>query len=278
MYEEMEKHFVKMGGTILKNHNVVKINNNKNKIDSIVCTDKDNNEVEIKGDIFISSMAIKDLVEGMDKVPNNIYDIAVNLPYRDFVTIGLVLDKLKIKNNTKINTLNNIVPDTWIYIQSSDVKMGRIQVFNNWSPYLVKNVQKSVSLGLEYFCYENDELWNSSDEKLRDLAFNELVNMGIIEDNSKVLNYHVERVLKAYPAYFDSYKEFDVVKEYLNTFDNLYCIGRNGQHRYNNMDHSMMTAIVCINNILEGRKDKENIWSVNTEEVYHEEKDKEENR
>ena len=271
MYEEMEKAFVKMGGKVLKNHNVIKINNSNNKIESIVCT-YNNKEIEITGDIFISSMAIKDLISGMNKVPNKIYDIAVNLPYRDFVTIGLVVDKLKIKNKTKIKTLNNIVPDTWIYIQSTDFKMGRIQVFNNWSPYLVKDIKNTISLGLEYFCFENDSLWNSSDSTLKELAFNELIEMGILENDTNILDYHVERVVKAYPAYFDSYKDFDKVKEYLNKCSNLYCIGRNGQHRYNNMDHSMGTAIECVNNILNNIKDKENIWNVNTEEVYHEEK------
>lgn len=272
MYEEMENLFIKMGGKILKEHIVIKINNDKNNINSIVCITNDNKEKTIKGDIFISSMPIKDLINGMNKVPKKIHEIAINLPYRDFVTIGLVLDKLKIKNNTKIKTLNNIVPDTWIYIQSGDFKMGRIQVFNNWSPYLVKNIEKNISLGLEYFCFENDNLWNSSDEDLKELAFNELVNMGIIEESTKIKDYHVERVQKAYPAYFDSYKDFGKVREYLDKISNLYCIGRNGQHRYNNMDHSMETAIVCTDNIINNIKNKDNIWNVNVEEEYHEKK------
>jgi len=271
MYEEMEKLFVKMGGTIFKEHEVVKINNNSNKINSVVCLDG-KKEVEIKADIFISSMPIKDLINGMNKVPKNIYSIAINLPYRDFITVGLIVDKLKIKNNTKIKTLNNIVPDCWIYVQSTEVKLGRIQIFNNWSPYLVKDINNKVSLGLEYFCFENDDLWNSNNKELKELAKEELIKIGLLESDCEIYDYHVERVQKAYPAYFDSYKDFDKVKEYLNKFNNLFCIGRNGQHRYNNMDHSMECAITCIDNILNNVKSKDNIWNVNTEETYHEEK------
>ena len=272
MYEEMEIKYVNMGGKILKKHEVIKINNEQNNIKSIICKNN-NEEIEIKGDIFISSMPIKDLIQGMNRVPKNINDLALNLPYRDFITVGLIVDKLKIKNKTKIKTLNNIVPDCWIYIQSIDVKLGRIQIFNNWSPYLVKNVNKTVSLGLEYFCFENDELWNSKNKELKDLAVKELKQIGIIDDETLIIDYHVEKVKKAYPAYFDSYKDFDIIKEYLNNFDNLYCIGRNGQHRYNNMDHSMKCGITCVNNILNNIKTKDNIWNINTEEAYHEEKD-----
>ena len=271
MFEEMEKEYVKMGGKILKNYEVIKINNTNTNINSVTCLNK-GKKIEIKGDIFISSMAIKDLINGMNKVPKEIYNIATNLPYRDFLTVGLVVDKLKIENKTKIKTLNNIVPDCLIYVQSTDVNLGRIQIFNNWSPYLVKDINNTISLGLEYFCFENDELWCSSDEELKKLSIKELNSIGVLDEKSNIIDYHVERVKKAYPAYFDSYNEFYKVKDYLNKYNNLYCIGRNGQHRYNNMDHSMECAITCIDNILNNIKDKENIWNVNTEEVYHEER------
>ena len=276
MYEEMERLFVKMGGKVLKNYNVIKVNNKDSKIVSVKCKCKNGVE-EIKGDIFISSMPIKDLVNDMNSVPKRIKEIANGLPYRDFVTLGLILDKLKIKNKTKINTLNNIIPDCWIYVQSDEVKLGRIQVFNNWSPYLVKDADNTISLGLEYFCNENDDFWNLSDEDIKNKGIKELREMGIIDDNSHVLNYNVKRVEKAYPAYFDSYVYFDKIKDYINKFDNLYCIGRNGQHRYNNMDHSMKTATICIDNILNGVKSRDNIWEVNTDKEYHEEKSNEEN-
>lgn len=271
MYEEMAKEYKLLGGKLLKEYEVIKINNNKDTIKSITCI-HNTKEVEINGDIFISSMPIKDLVSQMNKVPNRIKEVAINLPYRDFITILLVLDKIKLKNKTKIKTLNNIIPDCWIYVQSTDVKLGRIQVFNNWSPYLVKDIDNTISLGLEYFCTENDDFWNKTNEELKKQAIEELTKMNIIDKDTKIIDYHVEKVKKAYPAYFDSYKDFPIVKEYLNNINNLYCIGRNGQHRYNNMDHSMMCGIVCIDNILNNIESKDNIWNVNTEEQYHEEK------
>lgn len=271
MYEEMEKKFVLLGGIIIKECEVIKINNTNSKIKSIVCKNKDR-EIIIKGDIFISTMPIKDLINDMQGVPKKIYNLATNLPYRDFLTIGLVVDRLKIKNKTKIKTLNNIVPDCWIYVQTTSVKLGRIQIFNNWSPYLVKDVDNTISLGLEYFCLEGDTLWNSSDLNLKKLAIKELKEIGILDNDTKIIDYHVERVKKAYPAYFDTYSEFSKIRKYLDRFSNLYCIGRNGQHRYNNMDHSMLTAITCIDNILNNKRSKDNIWNVNTDEAYHEEK------
>ncbi len=273
MYEEMEKLYLEMGGKILKGYKVTNIENNKEKINSITCINKREKKV-IKGDIFISSMPIKDLINGMKNVPKKVYDTGINLPYRDFITAGLIVKKLKLKNKTKINTLNNIIPDCWIYVQSSDVLMGRIQIFNNWSPYLVKDINNTISLGLEYFCNENDKLWNMSESEFIKLVEDELLHMNIIDSKDDVLDYHIEKVKKAYPAYFDSYKDFDIVKKYLNKYENLYCIGRNGQHRYNNMDHSMECAITCIDCILNNNKNKDSIWNVNTEEEYHEEKNK----
>ncbi len=277
MYEEMEKIITENGGKILKNSEVLKINNDKNKITSIIYKNNKGIKEEIKVDYLISSMPIKNLISGMKKVPKQINDIANNLVYRDFITIGLIVDKLKIENKTKTKTINNIIPDCWIYVQSTDVNLGRIQIFNNWSPYLVKDIENTVSLGLEYFCNINDELWNKTNEELKELAQNELSKIGIIDNDTKIIDYHVQKVEKAYPAYFGSYKEFNKVKEYLNKYDNLYCIGRNGQHRYNNMDHSMECALTCIDNILNNIKDKENIWSVNTDKNYHETKEKSNN-
>ena len=136
---------------------------------------------------------------------------------------------------------------------------------------MVKSPSTTVWLGLEYFCNENDDFWNMSDKECIDFAKDELIKMGIISENA-VLDAHREKVKKAYPAYFDTYSEIDKLIEYLNKFDNLYCVGRNGQHRYNNMDHSMVTSFETVNNILNGVKDKSNIWNVNTEKEYHEEK------
>lgn len=259
------------GGQIKKNHRVKSINIKNNSITSVICS-VDGKEIEIKGDIFISSMPLKDLVLGINsKIPNKVKKIAQGLPYRDFITIGLLVKKLNLKNTTKIKTLNNIVPDCWIYVQEENVKIGRIQIFNNWSPYMVKNPNDTVWLGLEYFCNENDEFWNMTDFERINFAVNELVNMKII-NNEDVLDFHIEKVKKAYPAYFDTYKDIDKIINYINKFDNLYCVGRNGQHRYNNMDHSMVTSFETAKNIINNIKDKSNIWNVNTEKEFHEEK------
>lgn len=271
MWEEMANSVTKLGGEILLGHKVIKITKSKNTIKSITCLSNQKKE-DIAGDYFISSMPIKDLVDNMNNVPKKVKEIALNLPYRDFITVGLLVKKLKLKNNTNIKTLNNSVPDCWIYVQGKEQKLGRIQVFNNWSPYLVKNPEKTVSLGLEYFCLENDEFWCKSDEELKDIAVKELLSMDILEDKSDVLDYHVEKVKKAYPAYFGSYKDFPQVQAYLTNITNLYCIGRNGQHRYNNMDHSMETGIKTAMAIINNSNTKEDIWNVNTEQDYHEEK------
>ncbi len=266
LWETVAREFEKLGGVILKEKEVTKINQKDEKIISVVV----NNDEEINGDIFISSMPLKDLVMGMNNVPSDISRIAEGLPYRDFVTVGVLVKKLNLKNETDIKTLGNIVPDCWIYVQDADVKLGRIQIFNNWSPYMVKSPTTNVWLGLEYFCNEGDDFWNMKDRECIDFAIDELVKMGIIERKS-VIDAHREKVKKAYPAYFDTYSEIDTLIDYLNKFDNLYCVGRNGQHRYNNMDHSMVTSFETVNNIINNVKDKSNIWSVNTEKEYHEE-------
>ena len=268
MYEEMASRIVRMGGIIKLNSGVINIKKKENIITNIVY--KNNQKVEtIDTDYLISSMSIKDLLDNMNNVPKNIKSISHKLPYRDFVTIGIIFDRIKVENKTKIKTYNNIIPDTWIYVQSNTVKLGRIQVFNNWSQYLVKDVN-TISLGLEYFCKENDEFWNMDDVQLKEFAFSELLKMEIIDNECKIISFHVERVKKAYPAYFGSYNKFPEIKNYLDKIDNLFCIGRNGMHRYNNMDHSMETAFVCIDNILNNINDKNNIWDVNTDSDYHE--------
>lgn len=273
LWETVATEIEAMGGEIRKNSKVTQIQWESGKIQAVVTTDENNQEQVVKGDIFISSMPLKDLVAGMgEQVPQKIKKVAKGLPYRDFVTVGLLLKKLNIKNLTKIKTLNNIVPDCWIYVQDTAVKLGRIQIFNNWSPYMVKDVDSKVWIGLEYFCKENDAFWNLSEEKCTRLAIEELIKMGIISRKDEVLDAHREKVKKAYPAYFDTYAQIEELIAYLNQFENLYCIGRNGQHRYNNMDHSMVTAFEAVENILSGKKTKENIWNVNTEEAYLESK------
>ncbi len=204
-------------------------------------------------------------------VPAEALKIAEGLPYRDFVTVGLLVDRLALKNQTNIKTLGNIVPDCWIYVQDTSVKLGRIQIFNNWSPYMLADPEHSVWIGLEYFCDEGDDFWNMTDEDCIAMATAELRKIGVIDDNAKILETCREKVQKAYPAYFDTYSDIDKLITYLNGIDNLCCVGRNGQHRYNNMDHSMVTAFVAAD-VIRGTGKKEDLWAVNTEKSYHEEK------
>jgi protoporphyrinogen oxidase len=211
------------------------------------------------------------LVESFNLEKNNkIREIASQLPYRDFMTVGLLVKKLAIKNKSKYKTISNIVPDCWIYIQEREVKIGRLQIFNNWSPYLVADLENSVWLGLEYFCSENDELWSMKDEDFIKFASEELAKIGIILEDD-ILDSVIVRVKKAYPAYFGVYKKFPKVQTFLNSIDNLYCIGRNGQHRYNNMDHSILTGFEAARALI-NNTDKSNVWKVNTECEYHENK------
>lgn len=272
LWEIAALEFEKLGGTIIKNAKVVRVNNgDDNMIDSVSYI-LDGKEQELKGDIVISSMPVKDLINGMKNVPCSVMKVANGLPYRDFVTVGVLVNKLNLKNETSIRTLGNIVPDCWIYVQDTGVKLGRIQIFNNWSPYLVEDVENKVWIGLEYFCDETDEYFNMSEDAWLDLASKELVSMGVIGSKEEILDYHRETVKKAYPAYFDTYESIDEVVSYVDKFDNLYLVGRNGQHRYNNMDHSMVTSFEAVSNIINNKKDKSNIWNVNTEEEYHEQK------
>ena len=272
LYTLLAELLVKKGVKIICGAEVNRIeldeNNNVNKV---IC--KNGNSYE--ADYFVSSMPIKDLfiALGEDKVNKEAYNTAVNLPYRDFITVGLLLDKLKIKNKTKIPTLNDIVPDTWIYVQERDVTMGRIQLFNNWSPYMVKDPLHTVWMGLEYFCSEGDKMWEQDDESFINMAIEEMIKMGIIESKDNVLDATRLRVKKAYPAYFGSYEHFDLIRKELDNISNLYCVGRNGQHRYNNMDHSMLTGLLAADYIKENRTDKDALWEVNTEKEYHEEKE-----
>ena len=222
---------------------------------------------KIVGDYFFSTMPVKDLLNSMgSKVPLIVKNVSDGLQYRDFITVGLLLNKLKIKNETK----NGLIRDNWIYIQEREVKVGRLQIFNNWSPYMVADIEK-VWIGLEYFCNEGDELWEKKDDEFIQFAIDELHSIDIIDKN-EVIDKTLIRMPKTYPAYFGTYSQFNIIRDYTNKFENLFLVGRNGMHKYNNQDHSMLTAITAVNNIISGVKSKDNIWNINTEEEYHEEK------
>ena len=268
LWETVAEIVTKKGAELHLNHVATGVVTNGNKITAIKITNNKTGETkEIQGDYFFSTMPVKDLINSFDTVPVGIKNIANELQYRDFISVGLLLNKLKIKHK---GSRNGVVPDNWIYIQEKDVKVGRLQVFNNWSPYLVKDPNK-VWLGLEYFCFERDELWAMKDEDMIKFAAEELDKIGII-NKEEVVDGVVVRMPKTYPAYFGAYKQFDEVRKFTDEFENLFLVGRNGMHKYNNQDHSMLTAMVAVENILNNVTSKDNIWAVNTEQEYHESK------
>ena len=272
LWELTASEIEKKGGTILKGAKVTRITRDaENRVVSLTY-EKDGKEATVQGDYVISSMPVKDLVAGMNEVPEKIAGIAAGLPYRDYMTVGVLVPRLKLKNETRIKTLGNIVPDNWVYVHDRSVQMGRFQIYNNWSPYMVRDPEHTVWVGLEYFCDEGDKMWSMSDEAFARMAIREMAAIGLIEREEDVLDFHTERVKKAYPAYFDTYEHMDELREWLDTIPNLFCVGRNGQHRYNNIDHSMCTSFETVRDILSGETKKDNIWNVNTEKEYHETK------
>lgn len=271
LYELMAEKVKSMGATIVMEEEVNKINLENGLITSI----QTNVGNTYQCDELISTMPIKDLSTAMGKenLSEQSYQIAQGLVYRDFITVGMLLKQIKLKNTTKTKTINNWLPDTWIYIQEENVKVGRLQIFNNWSPYMVKDFDKHIWIGLEYFANEGDELWEMEQDKFIEMAKQELVKTNVIESIDDVIDSVQFKIKKAYPAYFDTYKDINILIDELKNISNLYCIGRNGQHRYNNMDHSMLTAIEAINYILDPTNhNKNDIYNVNTEQEYHEKK------
>jgi protoporphyrinogen oxidase len=271
LWEEVAKKVVKDGGEIHLNCPVVGLERSDARITGVVIVDESGERKTVEADYVFSTMPIKELIAGLQpSAPEDVRAVADGLIYRDFITVGLLLKKLSIKNTTSTPTIKDIVPDNWIYIQERDVKMGRLQIFNNWSPYLVRD-PNTVWVGLEYFCQEGDELWNKSAEDFAAFAAEELERIDMI-DRADVLDATVIKMPKTYPAYFGTYDQFDVVRNFTDSLENLFLIGRNGMHRYNNADHSMLTAMVAVDNIIAGECSRDNLWSVNAEEEYHESK------
>ncbi|GAC1360740.1 MAG: NAD(P)/FAD-dependent oxidoreductase [Acidobacteriaceae bacterium] len=236
------------------------------RVSSVTVSRGSGTQQTFTGDFFVSTMAIKDLLRAMEPpAPHPICDISEGLEYRDFITVGLLVDRLRVKEED-----GGSLKDTWIYVQEPDVLLGRLQIFNNWSPHLVADPNK-VWIGLEYFCYETDDLWKMADAELQRFAVAEAAKIGIL-DPEDVLDGHVVRVPKTYPAYFGTYDRFEELRAYIDTFENLLLIGRNGMHKYNNQDHSMLTAMTAVDGIAAGHIDKAALWSINTEQEYHEAK------
>jgi len=271
LWETVAGEVRKQGGEVRLESEVVEIQVESGEVTGVVYRKPDGSVEQVACDYLISTMPIKDLTAALTgiEVPSDVRRIASELPYRDFITVGLCVKKLKIKNKTKIKTWQDRVPDTWIYVQERDVKVGRLQIFNNWSPYMVKDYENTMWIGLEYFCTEGDDLWQMDRDAFIRMAIDEMVKIDIVE-REDVIDACQVKIKKAYPAYFGTYYELDTVKQFLDGIGNLYCLGRNGQHRYNNMDHSMLSAMECVRNLKAGITSKDNIWAVNTEKDYHE--------
>jgi protoporphyrinogen oxidase len=236
------------------------------KVISVEGVNEAGRRVAFTGDYFFSTMPVRDLIRAIDPpVPAEVAEVSEGLRYRDFIIVGLLVKKL-------ILTEKDGAPlkDNWIYIQEPDVMVGRLQVFNNWSPWLVESEDK-VWIGLEYFCNDTDPLWKVSDEEMTKFAIGEGVKLGILAAED-VVDAHVVHVPKTYPAYFGSYDRFEVIRNYTDRIENLFLIGRNGMHKYNNQDHSMLTAMTAVENIVNDIRSKDNIWAINTEMEYHEKK------
>jgi len=270
LWEHVADQIVQMGGEIHMGWKVDRVRcameGRAGRVVSIEAVNDAGERQSFSGDYFFSTMPMKDLIEAMDApVPKNVRTVSRGLEYRDFITVGLLADRLKVTEQD-----GGLLKDTWIYVQEPDVLIGRLQIFNNWSPYLVADPSK-VWIGLEYFCYETDDLWKMADEDLKRFAIAEVEKIGIV-NSADVSDGHVVRVPKTYPAYFGTYARFDELREFTDSFENLFLVGRNGMHKYNNQDHSMLTAMTVVDGLVAGHVDKAALWSINTEQEYHEEK------
>ncbi len=269
LWEEVAEQVTAMGGIVSLENEVVGVNLTHNRISSVTIRRKDGTTFQQPCSYFFSTMPVKHLIAQLVPSPPLIVcEIARGLEYRDFITVGLLLKDFKPQNSR--NGEDVAIKDNWIYIQEKDVKVGRIQVFNNWSPFMVADTQL-IWIGMEYFCNKNDEIWQLPDSALADLAIQELEQLSLAKKTDRI-DSTVIRMEKAYPAYFGSFEKFDEIVKYTNLIENLFLIGRNGMHRYNNSDHSMLTAMAAVDNIVAGKTDKCNLWEVNTEEAYHEKK------
>lgn len=268
LWEVVGKRIVERGGEIHMHQQVTGLRVTEGRVTHVETKDTQTGESrEWAADHFISTMPIRELCQSLKtELPKSVEEVASGLVYRDFFTVGLLLDKL-----AKREKDGSPLKDNWCYVQEPDVLIGRFQLFNNWSPYLVRDPKKTW-LGLEYFCFDTDPIWSRPDAELIELGTEEMSRIGII-NRSDVVSGKVLRVRKTYPAYFGTYSWFNVVREYLDTLQNLYCVGRNGQHRYNNQDHSMLTAMNAVEAIQSGTTDKSAIWNVNAEQDYHEQRE-----
>jgi len=272
LWEEVARQVEEMGGKVYLNQDVKKLEIQDNQI---TCVHTQNNvtlETGVwEGDYFFSTMPVQELIADLGAgVPRQVQEVAAGLQYRDFINVGVLLKQLSTPGKTAGQYEKLVLKDNWIYIQESDVKVGRLMIYNNWGGGMIKD-KSTVWIGMEYFCHKEDTFWAQDDETIRVQAILELEKMGLARKED-VLDSTVRRMEKTYPAYFGTYKDFFKIREYTDRIVNLFLVGRNGMHKYNNADHSMLTAMVAVDNIYAGIIAKDNLWSINTEQEYHEEK------
>jgi len=266
LWEHVADKIVTMGGEIHMGLKVDSIEVDGKRVTAVEAVNEAGERQRFEGDYFLSTMPMRELVQALrTEIPANVREVSEGLQYRDFITVGVLANKLDVTEPD-----GGLIKDTWIYIQEPDVLLGRLQIFNNWSPYMVSDPTK-VWIGLEYFCYDTDPLWAMPDDELKSFAAQELQKIGILR-TAEVLDAHVVRVPKTYPAYFGTYNRFEELRQFTDSFENLFLVGRNGMHKYNNQDHSMLTAMAVVDGIAAGHVNKATLWSINTEQEYHEEK------
>ena len=272
MWEEAARRVREMGGEIRTGYRVERIETDGWRVKAVLAVNAATGATErFEGDYFFSTAPIQEIMRSFDTPPPaNVLEVSDGLVYRDFITVGLLVKGLRIHDEHPQG--KQLIRDNWIYIQEPDVQLGRLQIFNNWSPHLVSDSSK-VWLGLEYFCNDTDEIWKMPDDRMKALAIDELSRIGIIETDA-VLDATVLHMEKTYPAYFGTYDRFAEIRQYVDRYENLFLVGRNGMHRYNNQDHSMLTAMTAVDNIIAGVTAKDALWDVNTEMEYHEEAEK----
>ncbi|AFZ59062.1 NAD(P)/FAD-dependent oxidoreductase [Anabaena cylindrica FACHB-243] len=256
MWERFQEKLNVQGSPVLLNTEVIRVERQQKRITRIIAQ-KGNQIFEITGDHFINTMPITALMHRLDPLPpDNVLKACRRLKYRDFLIVPIVINQ------------EHLFPDNWIYIHSPEFKVGRIQNFKNWSPQMVADTRKTC-LGMEYFCSEGDDLWSMDNQDLIRLASEEIVNLGLLDNIQKVEDGTVIREKKAYPVYDCEYQQnLKLIQDYVDSFENLQSVGRNGMHRYNNQDHSMLSALLAAENIMGANH---NLWTVNTERSYHEE-------
>jgi len=255
MWERCQDLLDAYGSNVHLNTEVMRVERQGSRVTKVIARQGDHT-FELTGDHFINSMPISLLAHRLDPLPpDNILAAARGLKYRDFLIVSLIINR------------EHLFPDNWLYIHSPDFKVGRIQNFKNWSREMVPDASKTC-LGMEYFCSQGDALWEMTDRQLIALASREIVTLNLGVHPGDVQDGCVIRQRKAYPVYDGEYRQhLQVLQDYFKTFENLQTVGRNGMHRYNNQDHSMLTALLAAKNILGEQHD---IWNVNVERSYHE--------